>query len=439
MLITGWRDRILSRPKRRTVRMRLTFIYGSLFFLSGAIVLGITYFLVRQAVGSVFVTSSRTTRGVSIAVGGGGTPPVGGAATQTVTQSGGVVSGKKYTQAQLLAQARHFEVLANQQHQEVLHQFLVKSGVALGLTALISIVFGWIVAGKILRPLRTIAAKARDISETNLHERLAMKGPNDELKELGDTFDGLLERLERSFQSQRQFVANASHELRTPLARQQAIVQVALSDPDATVRTLRDAHERVLASGEQQNRLIEALLTLTRGHAGVEQTKPVELDVIAHDVLERRLDEADKRGVKVSAVLEPAVLMGDPQLLECMVINLVDNALLHNRAGGTAVIRTSTAGDEARLTIANTGQVVTDGQVERLFKPFQRLAPDRIGSEGLGLGLSIVEAIAHAHDGTVRAFPIPGGGLTVQVILRSGRIAESGQALVPELKQPLAV
>ena len=207
---------------------------------------------------------------------------------------------------QLQAQAHQFQSLAIQQHNSLLHQLLIGSWIALAIMTVISIAVGWLVAGRVLRPLRTITTAVRDISATNLHERLTLDGPDDELKELGDTFDGLLGRLETSFNAQRQFVANASHELRTPLARQRAVAQVALSDPEATVDTLRKAHERVLASGEQQERLIEALLTLTRVQAGLDRRAPLDLATVTDEVLGARRSEAHLRGLHLDVSLTSA-------------------------------------------------------------------------------------------------------------------------------------
>ena len=262
------------RLPRRTVRLRLTLLYGGLFLLSGAILLAVTYVLVVSATDGVIFRGQNGSQGFisgphnGTAANGGGQPPE--------LQTSGRGSGG-LTPNQLQAQARKLEAQAAHQHAAELHQLLIQSGLALTGMAVLSIGLGWLVAGRVLRPLRTITAAAREISATNLHERLALGGPDDELKELGNTFDGLLARLEASFSAQRQFVANASHELRTPLARQRILSQVALADPDATAETLRAAHERVLAAGAQQEQLIEALLTLARGQAGLGTREPFDL------------------------------------------------------------------------------------------------------------------------------------------------------------------
>jgi signal transduction histidine kinase len=289
------------------------------------------------------------------------------------------------------------------QRADVLHELLVQSGIALALMAVVALALGWWMAGRILRRLRTVTATAREISATNLHRRLALPGPNDELKELGDTFDELLGRLQASFQAQRQFVANASHELRTPLARQRAIGQVALADPDADTASLRAAHERVLAAGVQQERLIEAMLTLTRGHAGIDVRHTFDLGEVVREVVA-------SRGAPVRTSVEACPVSGHRALAERLVVNLVDNALQHNVADGWVSV-TCRAGV---LTVTNTGPVVPPGEVERLFQPFQRLGPARTG-EGLGLGLSIVRAVATAHNAAVDAQARPEGGLEVRV------------------------
>jgi signal transduction histidine kinase len=299
-----------------------------------------------------------------------------------------------------------------------LHQLLVNSGIALGLMAGVSIVLGWMVAGRVLRPLHTITTAARHISVTSLHERLALEGPDDELKELGDTFDDLIARLERSFDAQRRFVANASHELRTPLARQRTVAQVALGDPEATVDSLRVAHERVLAAGAQQEHLIEALLTLARGQAGLVKHEPFDLAGLTSDVLLSRREEAQARELDLRDALAPAPLVGDPRLVERLIANLVDNAILHNVANGHISVTVGTRSGHAVFSIANSGPVVPVSEIDRLFQPFQRLEVERTShGQGIGLGLSIVRAIAEAHDATLNVRSLPGGGLDVEVSL----------------------
>ena len=217
---------------------------------------------------------------------------------------------------------------------------------------------GWFIAGRALRPLRTITTAARQISAASLSERLALAGPRDELTELADTFDGLLARLEAAFGAQRQFIANAAHELRTPLARQRVISQVALADPDASIDSLRAAHERVLASGAQQQHLIDALLTLARGQAGLDKREPFDLAGPVGKILADRQPEAQRQNLRLHTTLGPAPTAGSPQLAERLAANLIDNALRHNLPGGRVEVATGTRDSRALLTVANTGPAV---------------------------------------------------------------------------------
>jgi len=268
----------------------------------------------------------------------------------------------------------------------------------------------------VLRPLRTITSAARDISATNLHQRLALGGPDDEFKELGDTFDGLLGRLEQSFQSQRQFVANASHELRTPLARLKTLAQVALSDPDASVESLRAAHERVLAAEQQLEGLIGALLNLAGSERALDRREPVDLTAVTQEVLAGRRPEIEHRDLQLNATFGPAAVDGNPQLVERLVANLIDNAIAHNLAGGRIDVATATEAGQAVLSVANGGPVIGPEELDRLQQPFQRLGAARTShGDGHGLGLSIVHAIATAHGASFTVHPQPAGGLHVTV------------------------
>jgi len=274
---------------------------------------------------------------------------------------------------------------------------------------------GWVVAGRVLQPLRTITTAARRISASSLYQRLALDGPDDELTELGKTFNGLLARLERSFTAQRQFVANASHELRTPLARQRTLVEVALRDPDPTVASLQQTMERVLATGEEQERLIEALLTLARSQRGLDRREPFDLAALTRTAVSATEGEAAERGVRVNTSLGSAPSQGDQRLAERLAANLVDNAVRHNVPGGWVEVATGIQSGRSVLSVSNTGPVIAPDQVERLFQPFGRLEAARLGRDGLGLGLSIVTAIAAAHDADLRARPLADGGLEVEV------------------------
>jgi signal transduction histidine kinase len=287
---------------------------------------------------------------------------------------------------------------------------------AVGIMSVLSVVLGWLVAGRVLRPLCTITATTRDTSATSLHKRLGLDGPDDELKDLGDTIDHLLGRLERAFDAQHQFVANASHELRTPLARQRTVVQVAPDDPAATVESLRTAHERVLAAGAQQERLIEALLSLARGQAGRDRRQPLDLAVVTETVFQGPSMVFGHEGLDLRAELAPAPTFGDAQLVEQLIANLVDNAIRHNRPDGSIRVITNTLGGHAVLVVTNTGPLVPADAVGQLFQPFQRLSTDRDSrGEGLGLGLSIVRAIADPHAATISVHPRREGGLEIEV------------------------
>jgi len=304
---------------------------------------------------------------------------------------------------------------AHKQSSAALHQLLIQSGVALAIMTVISICLGWLVAGRALRPLRTITSAAREISASSLHRRLALDGPDDELRQLGTTFNGLLERLEASFAAQRQFVANASHELRTPLTFERTLVEVALADPDATVESLRQTCRRVLGAGEQQERLIEALLTLSRSQRGIDRRTPFDLSSVARDVLRARAGEAQRREIRIDAELQPARASGDLRLAERLLANLVDNAIRHNVPGGRIEIVTATTARGAALSVGNTGPVVPPTEIDRLLQPFERLADGRSGhghgtAPGLGLGLSIAQAIASAHGAVLSVHSRPGGG-----------------------------
>jgi signal transduction histidine kinase len=277
---------------------------------------------------------------------------------------------------------------------------------------LVSIGLGWLVAGRFLRPLRTIIATARDISASNLHRRLGPTGRSDEFAELAVTLDELFARLDAAFASQRHFVANASHELRTPLTAERALLQVTLADPDATVESLRAACREVLALGAGQERLIEALLTLASGEQGVEWREPFDLADVARGVLLARRSS----GVTVETALEAAPMSGDPRLVESLVANLVDNALRYNVPHGRVEVATATVEGGARIVVRNSGPIVPPEEVDRLFEPFQQLDGRRIRhGEGHGLGLAIVRAIADAHGAALVARARPAGGLDVAV------------------------
>ncbi len=296
------------------------------------------------------------------------------------------------------------------------HQLLVNSGVALAIVAVLAIGAGWLVAGRMLRPLRAITHTAQRISSTNLHERLALQGPQDELKELGDTLDELFGRLEAAFEAQRHFVANASHELRTPLTAERTMLQFALDDPHTNPRTWRSIAEELLDSNREQETLIEALLTLASSEGGLDHRERADLADLCQSALARPVPAARRLGLVMETALRPGQLEGDPRLIERLVTNLVDNAVGHNVEGGRVSVSTSVREGKAVLSVANTGPVVPPAELNRLFQPFQRLNGQRVHhNNGHGLGLSIVKAIATAHGATITASAPPGGGLFVEV------------------------
>ncbi|MEV4171355.1 HAMP domain-containing sensor histidine kinase [Nonomuraea sp. NPDC049709] len=302
-----------------------------------------------------------------------------------------------------------------------LPQLLTGSAVALVVLIPVALALGWFVAGRFLRPLRAITATARIISAGDLHRRLALGEPTDELTELGHTLDDLFARLQAAFDAQRHFVANASHELRTPLAGLRTLLEVALADPDADPETLRAACQEALALCGHQERLVQALLTLATSERGVTRWDTLDLAHIVEGVLASRRDQATRKGVDLAEHLTPAATTGDPRLIESLVTNLVDNAIRHNHADGQVTVTTQASGTQVALTVANSGPVIPDDQVQRLFHPFQKLAPDRHGShDGYGLGLAIVNAVTQAHHATLTAGARPEGGLSITVRFANG-------------------
>jgi signal transduction histidine kinase len=402
----------------RTIRLRLTVVYGGLFLLSAALLLAITYVFVWNATAGQFVYRGPdgSLTGIATSAPHGAAPHGAGSPGLQVTSSGSRSRSAALSPVQAQAQAHQMQALAASQHASEMHQFLVGSGIALAIMAMLSIALGWMVAGRTLRPLRAITDAARNISATNLQQRLSLSGPDDELKKLGDTVDDLLGRLEAAFDAQRRFVANASHELRTPLTVGRALLQMALTDPDATVESLRSACEDAIAAGDHQERLIGALLMLARSERGLDHREPLDLSAVTGDSLVVPCLEAARVGLGVTAVTEPAPTEGDPRLAERLVTNLLDNALRHNIPGGAVEVTTGTRAGRAFLAVANTGPVVPPDEVGRLLQPFQRLGDDSTRhGDGLGLGLSIVQAIATAHDAILSARARPGGGLEVEV------------------------
>ena len=371
------------RLPRRTARLRLTVLYGAVCLAFGAALLAVTYLL---------------SWGTLVA------HPV----PERASSSGNPA-----------AQAVRSGIEQITFDREML---LTRSGIALVIVSVAAVGVGWLLAGRVLRPLSTITAAARRISASSLHERLGLTGPDDELKELGDTLDDLFARLEAAFEAQRRFTANASHELRTPLTRERALLQVTRADPASTVETWQTVSEELLASNAGQERLIEALLTLASSEGGLGEREPVDLAAITTAALAASAPEASRLGLRVRTAIQPAAVDGDPFLVQRLAGNLIDNAVRHNVPGGdiavgTGTIDTGTSGARAVLSVTSSGPVIPPAEVEGLFQPFQRLGPRSARRDnGHGLGLSIVRAIATAHGAAITPKARPDGGLAIQVV-----------------------
>jgi signal transduction histidine kinase len=398
----------------------MSVIYGGLFALTGAALLTITYQLLRGA-------ADRDSGAIVMAnVSGSSSGNIAGEFSDTTVaaDAGGKGLGTydKTLPPVLRDKIDYTQRVLTQQRTAMLHHMLMESGVALGLMTLFALLAGYWLARRTLRPVRLMTLQARKISEANLHERLAVRGPRDEIKHLGDTFDRMLSRLERAFDAQRRFVANASHELRTPLTYQRTLLEVALADQNADDKTLREACEGALRAGEEQERLIHALLTLARSQRGIERSEPVDLAEIATAAV----NEAG-RDTEIEFVLraDPASVCGDPGLLCRLVSNLVDNAARHNEPGGWVRVSTGTYDGRLRVRVVNSGSRVPPDRIEELFQPFQRLDGRSHKRGGLGLGLSIVEAIAQAHGAEVHTRAPDAGGLDISVVF-TGLSPKSG-------------
>jgi signal transduction histidine kinase len=424
------------RHPQTTVRWRLTLLYGGLFLVCGAALLAITYTLVDHAT----VTNGPFRSFVDAA-----RPPP--SASRPSFERAGVTRVANPPQSglpgpiQKLLKTRSGQraifTVGSVQRISDLHQLVIESSIALAIMAIISGALGWVVAGRVLAPLRTMTAATQQMSEANLHERLAMTGPPDELRQLADTIDGLLGRLEGAFDAQRRFVANASHELRTPLTAIRALLEMVLSDPRASLRTFRTTCQQVLEESEQQEELIDALLALAQGQRGIDARERIDLSAIAGGVLAAHDGEAAARGVHIDASLGSALIAGDRRLIERLVSNLVDNALRYNHPGGSARVSVRGNAGEVELAVSNTGPMVPADEVDRLLQPFQRLAGDRVGHrEGLGLGLSIVAAVASAHGAALDVRAQAEGGLEVSV--RFAR-PQTSQPEEPERSNPPTV
>jgi signal transduction histidine kinase len=402
-----------------SVRLRLTLLYGGLFLLAGAALLGITMALVRANFSvplTIRVENPNVAGGVFIV--GPGVLPASRASQQAgpeeFTRQTVAVPGPEV----LLAYRRQVEAAA-------MRQLMIRSGIALAVMAVLSIALGWVVAGRVLRPLTAITATAKRLSAGSLHERIALRGPPDELKALADTIDGMLARLDRAFSGQRRFVANASHELRTPLAITRTEVDVTLASRSATIEDYRAMAERVRDANERSERLIESLLVLASSERELRTPEPVDLSEAAAESLDAAKPEIDRRGLTLRHILDEAPVLGDRNLLERLVANLVENAVGHNADGGWIEVGTGRDGSRVKVSVANGGPVVPPEEVDSLFEPFRRLGGRTRSDRGVGLGLSIVRAVATAHGGTVHAEARQDGGLIVTVSLPAGEAGEA--------------
>jgi signal transduction histidine kinase len=387
---------------RSTIRVRLTLLSAGAFFLAGAALIALMYVFLGQALDRQLT------------------------ARQDITQHlPEQVAAQPQPGSQELAHKLQEDLRAQfqQDRDDTLGTMLIASLVALGAVGVIAGGFGWLLAGRALRPLQQITATARRVADRSLHERIAFDGPHDEVKDLADTFDAMLERLDGAFDSQRRFVANASHELRTPLTINRTLIEVALDNPNAP-EALRQLGGTLLAVNQRHERLIDGLLTLASSQQHLTDPTPVDLADIAGHVTTESRGAARTAGVDLRTDLRPAPVTGDPVLLERLAQNLLDNAVRYNLPDhGQITVTTGTVDSNAQLTVDNTGAPVPPYEIPSLFEPFRRLpTTERLAdstttsaSHGAGLGLSIVRSVAHAHGGDVHASPREDGGLTVRV------------------------
>jgi signal transduction histidine kinase len=389
----------VSRRPRLTVRARLTLLYTGLFTVCGAIVVAVSYTLVAQ-----------------LPAQGQGQRPSSSLVAQCRSEQPSAHPNKLLI-VQCISYLQHLG--AQDQREAILSHLLQYSLITLAVVIALAAILGWIFSGRALRPVHQITAAARAASEHNLSARVAPRGPRDELRELAETFDDMLGRLQAAFEGQQRFIANASHELRTPLAVMRATVDVVLGNSDSTQGDLRVMGEDVRAAVDHAEHLIGALLILARNERGLTVREEVDLATAAEDVL----DTASLGDRWVRAALEPAVISGDPVLAERLIANLVDNAVRYNIAAGDIWISTCTIAGSSQLTVANTGPVISPADAGRIFQPFQRLS-DRTSHDGFGLGLAIVASIAAIHGGTATARPRDDGGLSVTVTIPSAAPAQ---------------
>ncbi|MFD7913874.1 sensor histidine kinase [Streptomyces sp. NPDC059752] len=384
---------------RPTIRIRLTLLYGGMFLIAGILLLSIIYLLAAQAL--------RQGNALPFQI-------VGGQVKVSSTNCPGVLGGP--------LEPEQFNAAVNQcvldQRRHALDDLLSRSLMALLGLSIIAFAFGYAMAGRVLSPLGKITRTARRVVGSDLTRRIELDGPDDELKELADTFDEMLDRLERAFTAQQRFVANASHELRTPLAINRTLLEVHLSDPGAPIE-LQQLGKTLLATNERSEQLVEGLLLLARSENQIVERKPVDLAEVASRAVDQVRGEAEAKGVEIRGERAPAVVQGNGVLLERIALNLVQNAVRYNvPEGGWVEVVTESQHDQAVLLVSNTGPVVPAYEVDNLFEPFRRLRTERTGSDkGVGLGLSIARSVARAHGGRIQAMPREGGGLVMRVTL----------------------
>ncbi|MFD7529320.1 MULTISPECIES: sensor histidine kinase [unclassified Streptomyces] len=380
---------------RPTIRIRLTLLYGGMFLIAGILLLSIIYMLAAQAlhVGSELPFQI-----------------VNGQVRSDVCNLPEKASPEAFNAA--------MNSCVNHQRQQALDTLLNRSLLALVGLSVIAFAFGYAMAGRVLSPLGRITRTARRVAGTDLSRRIELDGPDDELKELADTFDEMLDRLERAFTAQQRFVGNASHELRTPLAINRTLLEVHLSDPQAPPE-LKQLGKTLLATNERSEQLVEGLLLLARSDNQIVERKPVDLEEVASRAIDQTRGEAEERGVEIRGERAPAVVQGNGVLLERIALNLVQNAVRYNvPEGGWVEVTTELQGGQAVLVVSNTGPVVPAYEIDNLFEPFRRLRTERTGSDkGVGLGLSIARSVARAHGGRIIAEPREGGGLVMRVSL----------------------
>ncbi|MFF4983956.1 ATP-binding protein [Streptomyces sp. NPDC001046] len=451
------------RRARLTIRARLTLTYGALFAASGAAMVVLLYLfmsygpdyseaLTRSAAATLTPSASEASPSLppsqpagdgsaaasarQPSLPGGGSAPASGLSPAQPGGDGPAVTpslpgddtGRSPTAgptpsppgAASAAPARGLLSPQVSTKADFLQALFVFGIVVFLILLLISVIVGWFVAGRMLAPLKEITATARVVADSTLHERIALAGPQDEIRELADTFNAMLRRLEQAFQAQRRFAANASHELRTPLASMRTILQVALASPDP--EEVRAAGPRLLTLNRRSTEITEALLTLARADHGAITHEPVDLGEAAREHCAQVLPQARRAGVRLTAPTGTARTTGDKTLLRQLVANLLDNAVKHNHRDGTVTVAVREADNgRVRLTVRNSGQELDQEAVDRAFEPFHRLdARTEAGNgrpAGHGLGLAIVRSIVRAHDGTLRATPLRPGGLEVAVEL----------------------